>query len=121
MISYPTSFPIDAMIQAGNIIRQNQFVEQQAELGLAAWNLQGYLQSTLLIDPKTGLSSAAVQKNLETDKKIQEFLNTPEVVALSGHSASPHDKIGDGTIIKALWPYILQLLAMFLNKPQPTV
>lgn len=58
MLAYPTSLPTDALDDLISQIEHATILSNSQQVGLDAWNLQGYLQSVVIGSPASPASHA---------------------------------------------------------------
>lgn len=89
-----------AISEVIRIIGSGQFAEEKAALGLAVWNVQGFLQRMILGDPKVALSH-------------EQYVQLQEVRAVVGkYVAKPMSAAEAGSVPSWIWDVLRALLDM---------
>lgn len=132
-VTYPTTLPLDCVVNAARILRSGEIAENAAELGADVYAVIGYLLNTIVGPPSAGqafgsASAAAVQNHLAKEREkvansaelkdlaeaVSEAIgkqSTGQFGAATSNASAPQ---GDGrwvNLFMTLLPLLLQLLA----------
>lgn len=102
MVQYPEVLDLEAISTLVNIVKNRQLVERKKEFGIAAWNVQGYLQRIFIgvpLDNQVGAfyaHSGDIQDGLE---ELQDVLATYESSKQEYSASNPEEAQDIGTVI----------------------
>lgn len=108
-VTYPVSIPAAAISEVVRMVRGGTILSEKSLAGLAAYNVQGYLQSKLAGNPDViGSAPAVVAKAAATLPPLTDEEACLHLEAL----ASP----GEDGAVKALPPFVVELLLGYLKQ-----
>ena len=77
MVAYPSTLPLECVMTVTTIIRERKVAERKAQFGHCFWNVQGFVQKTLLgedADHATGFGTIAAEVKPEQMQAMADAL-----------------------------------------------
>jgi len=120
-VTYPDQLPVASVSLAVAIVREGSAVARKAELGLALWNVQGYLQRVSLGVPNGEAEFASLACGDETELLV-ELNGACEGALVQLGPTEAHDAMGDAEVsmdpatILLVVKSVMELIALWRNR-----
>lgn len=117
MVQYPQTLPLDCISTLASIVKSRQVAVRKQEFGICAWNVQGYLQNTLLGSPLVS-ASGPPEVSEEQETEFDNLYNACGEYNDHAFAALPEEVTGivDPMTVIAILSSIMQLIEMFKNR-----
>lgn len=123
MLDYPTVLPLTCVQTCIEIVRNRQLAERKQEFAHCGWNVQGYIQGTLLGQPSaseasTGIFGEAPPSEEDLDElyaafqEIDEASREPAAATAYAEAENPQDIATVLAIVTA----VMKLIELWKNR-----